>query len=118
MYLTISHRPCHMNMVPRQHSNVVWATRIVIQYLRLWLRHMLPWLPLLLAIIFITHILLSLNIILQLMLHVRLIVLWLTLRLRLVVSITTACPATHTPVNSTVHLYLLPTLSTNRSMHN
>jgi hypothetical protein len=91
MYLSLKRLPGHMNMVPRQHGSVVWATRIVIKRLRLLLRNTLPPpLPLLLTIIIITHILHSLSIILHMMLHVHLIVLWLSLRLRLVISISSA----------------------------
>jgi len=103
-------------MVPRQEGSVVWATKIVIKRLRVWLQHTLrpPSSLSLLAIIHIflslsiTHILLVLSIILHLMRHIHLLILWLSLRLKLIVSNSTACPATYTPrnLNHTLCLYL------------
>ena len=109
-----------MHMVPRQQGSVVWATMIVIKRLRVWLHHTLPPPPLLLAIM---HILLHcLNIILHLMLDVHLIVLWLSLRLRLVLNNSTMWPASPTPgsLNYTLclrRLSSLSMLSPNGSVH-
>jgi len=109
MYHSLRRLPRNVHMVPRQQGSVMWATGIVIKRLGVWLHHMLP--PPLLAII---HILLHcLNIILHRILHVHMLILWVSLRLRLVVSNSTVWPASPTPwsLNYTLRLRCLSSLS-------
>jgi len=97
----------------------MWATGVVIKRLRVWLHHLLPPPPssLLLGILF--HILLHcLNIILRLMLHVHMLVIWVSLRLRLILNNSTAWPASPTPksVNYTLRCLSSSCLSTSSTL--
>jgi len=114
-YHSIWLHPGHLNMVLRQHNQVVWPTKIVFKLLRLWLQHTL-------LLLIITQ-LPSFNIILHLHLHLRLrLVFWfrmVPLSHTLAISTSTTCPspATPTPGHSTLCPQPIKTLSSNISMH-
>ena len=86
-------------MVPRQLGKVVWATGVVIKWIRVWLHQLLPppLSPLMLLGILLHILLHCLRIILRLMFHFHLLVIWVRLRLRLILNNNTTWPASPTP---------------------
>jgi hypothetical protein len=91
MYHSIRRLPGHVHMVPRQQCSVMWATRVVIKRIRVWLHHLLPPPPPPLLGIW------TWSIILRPMLHVQMLVIWVIQRLRIILNNSTARPASPTP---------------------